>query len=1051
MALGGFQITIARRTVMIQGLCRCLVVYVCAGTALAGVNEWTATGPEGSPAQAVAFHPTTPGVAFTVAGASIYRSADRGQTWASVREGVTVGLAGMVVDPSNPSRVMASTITALYRSDDGGHHFGAAAAPGSVSRLTVATDGVVYAATLESKVFRTVDFGAQWQDRSNGLPSGQFIEDLVVDPQDSSTLYALVDDGGLYRSTDAGSLWSQVDPFTNQALRKIAVDPSDSAQLLLATLDGLLSSEDGGESWAPLRAEGFVWVGYRLGIDGGGAVAIPASGPILHRVGRDAAWENGQALGVAGVHQAAFDPHDALTLLVATTEGPLLTQDGGASFVARNGGLRGGSVTALAASNDIDGTVYAAFATGAVGLHRRTTGGWIAADNVELKSVIGEASDALTVAVSPSDPAAVVVANGNRIVRSLDGGQSFSGPNPDLASVFVRSIAFDPSNAQLLYAGTDQHGIYKSQNQGVTWSPAPAQPFASVGLLAIDPSSGGTVFAAVHGPGGPPRLSKTSNGGEIWQPASAGLDVEWVRAISIDPSNGDTVFAGGIGDGEGLFKSTNGGATWARVGAPIGDEPGFSVVVDPLIPTTVFMTLFGSAPGAARSVDGGATWEPVPITAPGFPVPRRLLLDPLKPYNVLAAADNYGLVEIEISPDLDVRLVSAPSVIALGSTASATVRIVNHGPYAASAAKLTLSIPAGATAEPPTPPQGSCARQGADIECALGAMRVNDEIEVTVTLAAGNAPSPGTLAAFVSNHESDPVVSNDADAAAVAVDRIADLGLTLTADPSALDRASSLTLTAIATNAGPNASAEDTAVIFELDAGLAVEGATPSQGTCNASGGTITCVLGSMDVDTQATIDVALVAATAGTLTASAQLSASSADPSAEDASAAVSIASAHVANLGIELSADADTVVSGRPLRFDAVVSNAGPDDLPSATVVIGLVNATVSSASSGLGTCVAAGSGVTCTLGALARDATATVTVNATAGSAGTASATASVTFDGTDTDSRDDTATRTTTVSAPRSSGGGGGGPAELLALVALLAALRRFAVANLSARC
>jgi photosystem II stability/assembly factor-like uncharacterized protein len=346
-----------------SGFATIMLLAISCAEAVAGVNSWTPVGPDGGDVRAVAFHPTVPGVVLAVVDSQIYRSTDTGMSWTLVYEGIENHFARIVIDPLDPTRVMVGDYTAIYRSDDAGLTFEAVTPPGRVWLLVVAPDGsAVYATTSEmytttSKVFRSTSFGAQWEDVTTNLPAYNSIFDFEIDPTDSNTLYALIQSTGLFKSTDAGLHWTLLNPLTNLGARNFAVDPGMPSQMLLATMsNGLLASFDGGVSWtASDNSNASIgWVGYHPS-QAGAAVVVPVSGPVLRRAERSLPWAAGPTINVTDVGEAAFDPFDTdaahSTLLAATSDGPMFSQDGGATLAVRSQGLRGAHWISLAAAN----------------------------------------------------------------------------------------------------------------------------------------------------------------------------------------------------------------------------------------------------------------------------------------------------------------------------------------------------------------------------------------------------------------------------------------------------------------------------------------------------------------------------------------------------------------------------------------------------------------------------------------------------------------------------------------------------------------------------
>jgi uncharacterized repeat protein (TIGR01451 family) len=706
----------------------------------------------------------------------------------------------------------------------------------------------------------------------------------------------------------------------------------------------------------------------------------------------------------------------------------------------RSQGIRAATAYALVGANDAQGSVYAAFSSGPIGVHRRTPSGWVALDNVELRT-LARTFQPLGIAVDPSNAETLLVASTSNILKTIDGGQSWTAPNTGLPNAALpRVFAFAPSNPLVVYTGLDGQGVYRSTNTGDSWAPRSAGLPSRIGVVVADPNDADFAYAADIPSQGNAQIFKTVDAGITWVPAAAGLTVESIDSIAIDPTNPQVLYAGGVGNGEGMFKTTNGGQNWTRVGAPIGDAPGVSIAVDPIVPTNVVMAMNSIANGAARSVDGGATWEEIMFPAPPGGLPHllnRVILDPKKPSVILGTSYDYGLVEFEVAPDIEVTLPMAPATLALGGSGNATVRVRNHGPLAASAVVLTATLPAGMTAVA-TPGQGSCTIAGASLSCQLGAVGASQNVDTVVTLTAGATPTPGALNVSVAAHESDPTLGNNAATTNIATERIANLGVTL-ASPTAVDKRSAATLTATVTNAGPNASPA-TEVVVSLGPGLTYQSANPSQGTCNQNGSTITCALGALAGTDQATIAIDAVPADSGQLQASASVSATVLDLAPANDAATATLTSRDVADASLQLADATDPVTSGQPIQYTITVTNAGPDSMPTPRVNINLNGAT-NPTPFGIA-CIGASSGSTsgigCALASIASGGSVTLSFSATAGPAGTASATAEVSFDGTDPAAANNTATQSTTVNAPPS-GGGGGGAADWLSLLLLLSAL------------
>jgi len=75
---------------------------------------------------------------------------------------------------------------------------------------------------------------------SNG-PTGGTVSTVVIDPVTTTTLYAGTIDGGVFKSTDAGSSWIAINTgLTSIRVIGIAIDPVTPAIIYAATADGIL-------------------------------------------------------------------------------------------------------------------------------------------------------------------------------------------------------------------------------------------------------------------------------------------------------------------------------------------------------------------------------------------------------------------------------------------------------------------------------------------------------------------------------------------------------------------------------------------------------------------------------------------------------------------------------------------------------------------------------------------------------------------------------------------------------------------------------------------
>src|SRR2546423_8851011 len=145
---------------------------------------------------------------------------------------------------------------------------------------------------------------------------------------------------------------------------------------------------------------------------------------------------------------------------------------------------------------------------------------------------------------------------------------------PALMGGRVSDIAIDPRNPFVCYVALGHGGIFKTNDNGVTFQPIfDKQPMLSIGAIAVAPSSSDVLWAGTGeandrnssdwGDG----VYRSTDGGESWQ--NVGLKESLTIArIVVDPKKPDTAYMAAMGNlwadgGErGLFKTTDAGKTW---------------------------------------------------------------------------------------------------------------------------------------------------------------------------------------------------------------------------------------------------------------------------------------------------------------------------------------------------------------------------------------------------------------------------------------------------------------------------------------------------------
>lgn len=179
------------------------------------------------------------------------------------------------------------------------------------------------------------------------------------------------------------------------------------------------------------------------------------------------------------------------------------------------------------------------------------------------------------------------------------------------------ALAISPENPNLMFAGTDTNGLWKSVDGGKTWRSSSAG-FNSMGVadIAFDPENSEIVYALGStgvGKYDEPNtgIYKSTDGGDTWKRVfynkyyrvkNNGI----IKFGSRNEKGVRRIFVGGHGKGEGIVYSDDEGASWNRLCG--GTFAGY-VTRDIALADGGNMVLLGTSGGIYLSEDGGNTFE----------------------------------------------------------------------------------------------------------------------------------------------------------------------------------------------------------------------------------------------------------------------------------------------------------------------------------------------------------------------------------------------------------------------------------------------------------
>ncbi|OWY25664.1 T9SS C-terminal target domain-containing protein [Sphingobacteriales bacterium UPWRP_1] len=197
----------------------------------------------------------------------------------------------------------------------------------------------------------------------------------------------------------------------------------------------------------------------------------------------------------------------------------------------------------------------------------------------------------------------------------------------------INTIAVNPDNPDVIYAGCAKGGVFKTSDGGENWIPVfDDQPFLPIGHIALDPTNPDVVYVGT----GDENISISfATGNGLYKSTDAGLtwtniglaEGRIISSICINPQNPDEIYVGCMGNpmerdqNRGLYKTTNGGASWEKI-LYIDDDAGIiDMVMNPQNPNVLYAASWNRIRNNQESIvtgedakiwkttNGGNSWE----------------------------------------------------------------------------------------------------------------------------------------------------------------------------------------------------------------------------------------------------------------------------------------------------------------------------------------------------------------------------------------------------------------------------------------------------------
>jgi photosystem II stability/assembly factor-like uncharacterized protein len=580
-------------------------------------ETWTHMGLAGTHTiPRIIVHPTNPDLVYVAASGhewthdeyrGLYRTTDGGGTWEKIFYiDEETGVIDLIMHPHDPETLYAATwqrIRERWNDPRNEPHYGGSA------------------------IYKSTDGGSTWAEVTDGLPAPRHRGRIGIDIARSNpeVLYAFVDNyevareapegetdaygrprgpviqgATVFRSDDGGASWrrmSEPDTYMQNlsgtygwVFGQIRVDPNDEDRIYVMGIQ-LHVSEDAGRTYRVLRGMHVdhhgMWIDpdnshYIVNVNDGG-VAISYDRGENWRTFYDnlplvqffnVAHDMGSPFRVYG----SIQDHGSYRGVVDLSRGRHAIPP--APFEGAPGGE--GSTHVIDPTNpDI---VYSAGFYGTLQRTDMSTGQTVSVvPRPEEGELPFRGQWVAPFILSPHNPS-VVYHGMNFLFRSMYRGESWERISPDLTyndparygdipfqTLF--SIAESPFTFGLIYAGTDDGRVWRTDDGGASWREInrglPYQKW--VAELVASKYDEGTVYVAQNGKRDDdflPWVWKSTDRGETWTSIVGNLPSGPVNVIKEDPKNPDLLY---VGTDLGVYVSLDRGQEWHAL--PGGDVP----------------------------------------------------------------------------------------------------------------------------------------------------------------------------------------------------------------------------------------------------------------------------------------------------------------------------------------------------------------------------------------------------------------------------------------------------------------------------------------------
>ena len=579
-------------------------------------------------------------------GDGVWKSLDAGKTWKSVGLKDSRAIGKVIVNPRNPDIVFVAALghpfgpnteRGVFRSTDGGKNWEKVLYKDeNTGAIDVAFDprnaNILFASLWEARrtpwslssggpgsgLYRSTDGGTTWKQlEEHGLPKGPYGRIGLAVAANSERVYALIEakDAGLYRSDDGGDTWNLVNGSHSLYQRPwyymhIIADPQDAETVYILDVE-FFKSTDGGRTFNKIKVphgdNHGLWIDPKnskrmiASNDGGATVSLDGG----------KTWTREDNQPTAQFYHVITDNRTPYYVYGAQQDNSTVAiasrSDDGAIGREDWYAVGGGEAGYIAPYPPDPNVVYAGDYQGNITRFDKRTN---QVKNIAVWPEMSDARGAATlehrfqwtapIVISPYDPNTIYY-GGERVFKTTDGGTRWEAISPDLT----------------------RNDKSKQQPSGgsITIDDTGTEYYDTVFSIAPSPLTKGLIWAGTDDG----LIHITRDEGKTWTNVTPKDLPEWSRVSLIEASPIDAGTAYVAIDRHQnddlhpyIFKTSDYGKTWSRIVTGIPDGAFVRAVRED--PKKKGLLYAGTERGVFVSFDDGGHWRAMQLNLPIAPI-----------------------------------------------------------------------------------------------------------------------------------------------------------------------------------------------------------------------------------------------------------------------------------------------------------------------------------------------------------------------------------------------------------------------------------------------